>query len=187
MFETERCLVREWRPEEAERAFDLYRRWEVAQWLGATPQALETQEQAERLIGRWNELDAERPDEGRWAIERKSDGVVVGTALLLRLPDGDGEFEIGWHLHPDSWGNGYATEAAGGVIALAFARGMAEILAVVRPDNAASIAVARRLGMEHLGRTCRYYATELELFRLSAAAEAGYVEPTPAQRAPQRQ
>lgn len=187
MFETERCIVREWRSEEAPRAFDIYRRWEVAQWLGATPQALETPEQGERLIARWNELDAERPDEGRWAIERKSDGVVVGTALLLRLPAGQDEFEVGWHLHPDCWGNGYATEAARGVIDLAFARGLAEIFAVVRPDNAASIAVARRLGMEHLGRTDRYYDTELELFRSSAAPESGHVEAAPAQRLPQRQ
>ena len=168
MFETERCVVRDWRPEEAERAFDIYRRWEVAQWLGATPQALEKREQADRLVARWNELNAEHPDEGRWAIERKSDGVVVGTLILLKLPDGDGAYEVGWHLHPDSWGHGYATEAALGAIDLAFERGLKEVFAVVRPDNAASIAVCRRLGMEELGRTDRYYSTELELFRLAA-------------------
>ena len=173
MFETERCVVRDWRPEEADRAFDVYRRWEVAQWLGATPQALETREQAERLIARWNELNTEHPDEGRWAIERKSDGVVVGTAIFVKLPDGDGEYEVGWHLHPDSWGQGYATEAGRGAIAQAFARGLPEVFAVVRPDNAASIAVCRRLGMKELGRTDRYYSTELELFRLDAAAGRG--------------
>lgn len=173
MFETERCVVRDWRPEEADRAFDLYRRWEVAQWLGATPQALETREQAEQGIARWNELNAERPDEGRWAIERKSDRAVVGTVILVKLPDGDGEFEIGWHLHPDSWGQGYATEAGAGAAQQAFARGLPEVFAVVRPDNAASIAVCRRLGMKELGRTDRYYGTELELFRLDAPIGRG--------------
>ena len=39
---------------------------------------------------------------------------------------------------------------------------------MVRPDNAASIAVTRRLGMEELGRTDRYYGAELELFRATA-------------------
>ena len=173
MFETERCVVRDWRPEEADRAFDIYRRWEVAQWLGATPQALETRAQAERLITRWNELNAEHPDEGRWAIERKSDGVVAGTAIFVKLPDGDGEYEVGWHLHPDSWGQGYATEAGRGAVERAFARGLPEVFAVVRPDNAASIAVCRRLGMQELGRTDRYYSTELELFRLDAPAGRG--------------
>jgi RimJ/RimL family protein N-acetyltransferase len=169
MFETERCVIRDWRPDEAERAFDIYRRWEVAQWLGATPQALEEQEQATRLVARWNELNQEHPDEGRWAIERKSDGAVVGTVILVRRPDGAGEFEVGWHLHPECWGQGFATEAARGVIGAAFDRGLEEVFAVVRPDNAASIAVCRRLGMEELGRTDRYYGTELELFRLGAA------------------
>ncbi|MGW4898736.1 GNAT family N-acetyltransferase [Kitasatospora sp. NPDC004240] len=31
--------------------------------------------------------------------------------MLLPLPDGDGEVEVGWHLHPEAWGQGYATVA----------------------------------------------------------------------------
>jgi RimJ/RimL family protein N-acetyltransferase len=45
-----------------------------------------------------------------------------------------------------------------------------EVLAVVRPDNDRSLAVCRRLGMEHLGRTTRYYGLELELFRVRRGA-----------------
>jgi len=39
-FETERLLVRDWRPEEAGRVFDIYSRPEVAKWLGATPRPM---------------------------------------------------------------------------------------------------------------------------------------------------
>jgi hypothetical protein len=39
-----------------------------------------------------------------------------------------------------------------------------EVLAVTDPDNHASQAVCRRLGMTHLGRTTRYYDTPNELF-----------------------
>ena len=43
-------------------------------------------------------------------------------------------------------------------------RRLGEVYAVVRPDNTKSLAVCRRLGMTALGRTSKYYETELELF-----------------------
>jgi RimJ/RimL family protein N-acetyltransferase len=92
---------------------------------------------------------------------------VAGTVLLVPLPDGDGEYEVGWHFHPDSWGNGFATEAAKGALARAFRHGLTEVFAVVRPTNERSLAVCRRLGMDALGQTVRYYGTTLELFRLA--------------------
>lgn len=94
--------------------------------------------------------------------------------LLLPLEEADEEVEVGWHLNPDHWGRGYATEAGRGALSLAFgACGLAEVLAVVYPDNAKSIAVCRRLGMTHLGQTDRFYGVTLELFRLRADAQPG--------------
>ena len=165
MYETQRTVVRPWRPDEAERAFDTYSRWAVARWLGATPRALETRDEAEAMIGRWAERNAALDLGGIWAVERKADGVVAGTVLLVPLPGGDGEHEVGWHLHPDSWGLGLATEAARGALDLGFAAGLPEVFAVVRPDNGPSLAVCRRLGMADLGRTTRYYDAELALYR----------------------
>jgi RimJ/RimL family protein N-acetyltransferase len=167
VYETDRCVVRNWRQTDAERAFDIYSRWEVAKWLGSTPKAMESREQADRLVERWGQLNRDDPKAGRWAVERKSDGVVAGTVILLPLSGGDGEYEVGWHLHPDSWGQGLATESARG--ALAWARetlGLTEAFAVVYAGNDASVAVCRRLGMEYLGPTTKYYETELELFRV---------------------
>ena len=164
VFETERCRVRDWRDDEAPRLFDLYRRWEVARWLGRTPQEMQSLDHAKDAVVRWRSWNEERAPAGRWAVDRRDDGVVVGTVLLVPLPDGDGEFEVGWHFHPDSWGKGFATESARGALAYGFEQGLEEVFAVVRPDNAASLAVCRRLGMEELGPTTRYYDTELELF-----------------------
>jgi RimJ/RimL family protein N-acetyltransferase len=163
--ESARTLIRDWRPDEAARFFDIYRRWEVARWLGAAPAAMQGRDEADARIARWAELNAADRSRGRWAVERKDDRSVVGTVLLVPLPDGDGELEVGWHLHPDSWGQGYASEAARAVLDRAFTAGVPEVFAVVRPDNAASLAVGRRLGMALLGRTDRYYQQELELFR----------------------
>jgi RimJ/RimL family protein N-acetyltransferase len=172
-YETERTRVRDWRPDEADRFFDIYSRWEVARWLGAEPKAMEDRAEADARIARWAALNADDTVQGRWAVERKDTGVVVGTVILVRLPDGDGELEVGWHLHPDSWGHGFATESAAGALARTFAGGVEEVFAVVRPDNTASLAVCRRLGMEGLGRTDRYYDTELELFRLRSEVQDG--------------
>ena len=165
VFETERCRVRDWHEDEASRLFDLYSRWEVARWLGRTPQQMQSLDQARDAVERWRSWNEEHAPAGRWAVERSDDGVVAGTVLLVALPDGDGEFEVGWHFHPDSWGKGFATESARGALAYGFEQGLEEVFAVVRPDNAASLAVCRRLGMEELGPTTKYYDTELELFR----------------------
>ena len=164
--ETERTRLRLWRVDEADRFLDTYSRWEVARWLGATPTLLRSREEAVTRIERWAVRAGEHPGRGLWAIERKDDGALAGTVLLVPVPDGDGAIEVGWHLHPDCWGHGFATEAARAVLDRAFADGLDEAIAVVRPGNAPSVAVCTRLGMEPLGTTDRYYGTELELFRL---------------------
>ena len=166
IFDTERCVVRSWRLDDAPRFLDTYRRWEVARWLGTNPKAVESVDDAEVRITRWAEQNHATPFGGRWAVQRRDDGLVLGTVVLIPLPDGDGEIEVGWHFHPDAWGQGYATESARGALRWAFDRGVDEVLAVVRPENERSLAVCRRLSMEHLGRTTRYYQTELELFRI---------------------
>jgi RimJ/RimL family protein N-acetyltransferase len=173
-FDTERLVVRSWNIGDAASFFDIYRRWEVARWLGATPQALETLDEAEARVTRWAELNKASDVAGRWAVQRREDGRVLGTVLLVPLPDGDGEFEVGWHFHPDAWGRGYATESARGAVRWGFEHGLDEVLAVVRPDNTPSAAVCGRLGMEALGRTSRYYGSELELFRLRRGEDVEY-------------
>lgn len=164
MFSTERLVARLWDRTDLERALDLYSRWEVAQWLGSTPRALAEPAEAADLIDRFRARSTE-PPYGLWALERRDTGVVAGTVLLLPLPDGNGEVEVGWHLHPDSWGLGFATEAGLAALASGFAAGLQEIHAVVRPGNHRSAAVCRRLGMAELGRTRRWYGVEMELYR----------------------
>lgn len=165
--ETERCLIRDWRSEDVERVLDIYSRWDVARWLGSAPRVMESLKQAEDAVAHWSGVNASDGWSGFWAVERKSDGVVAGAVLLVPLPDGDGEVEVGWHFHPDSWGQGLATESARAVVTWGFENGLDEILAVVRPGNDPSMAVCRHLGMAHMGRTSAYYGSELELFRLT--------------------
>ncbi|MDH6143625.1 RimJ/RimL family protein N-acetyltransferase [Kitasatospora sp. GP30] len=173
VYATGRLTVRQWHPADQDRAFDLYSRWEVAQWLGSTPRAYEKPDEAAVFIERCRLRGAEDPRFGAWALERRDTGAVAGTVLLLPMTDADGPtdvVEVGWHLHPDSWGHGFATEAARGALAKGFGDGLAEIRAVVRPDNQRSAAVCRRLGMADAGVTERWYGMPLMEFRMTRAA-----------------
>jgi RimJ/RimL family protein N-acetyltransferase len=88
-----------------------------------------------------------------WAVERKDDGALLGFCGLKRVnaPGGEalhGEFEVGWRLREDAWGQGYANEAAIASLDLAFDRFEApHVVALTVPGNQASQRLMRRLGM----------------------------------------
>lgn len=155
MIATDRLVVRPWRVDEVDRFVEIYRRPEVVRWFPAAPK-LNRGEAIERIERNLAQLAADLRF-GRWAVVERSNGVPVGTIILQRLPDGDGEVEIGWHLHPDSWCKGFAREAAGAVLRRGFADGLAEVWAVTDVDNYRSAAVCRRIGMRLLGVTHRWY------------------------------
>jgi len=171
--ETERLIVREWTDSrsDVERNFEIYSLDEVTKWLGG-PGSLADLAQAEescrRRMATYEKFDGRY---GVWAVQPRETGQIAGSVLLLPLPapaEGD-EFhdavEIGWHFHPDAWGHGYATESAQAVLEHGFALGLNEILAIAMPTNGPSLAVMRRLGMEHLGRTRNWFGFEAELYR----------------------
>jgi RimJ/RimL family protein N-acetyltransferase len=168
-FETERLIARPWTDDEADlaRIFDTYSRPEVTRWLG-NPRPMETLDEAAAAVRRWAAVSTADPHLGVWALQRRDDATVVGTVLVKLLPNTDGsppgDLEVGWHLHPDAWGHGYATEAARVAVGRAFSAGVPGIFAVVRPGNEPSMAVCRRLGMRSIGLTSRWYDTELEGF-----------------------
>jgi len=55
--------------------------------------------------------------------------------------------EIGWRLHPDYWGHGYATEGGTASAGYVFSLGRSEVVSVTVPDNLPSRAVMERIGM----------------------------------------
>ncbi|HSR85186.1 MAG TPA: GNAT family N-acetyltransferase [Streptosporangiaceae bacterium] len=190
-FRTSRLIARDWTPDDAQAAFEIYGRAEVARWLGARPRRpVPSLAQMRERLDSWIQRSREDPRYGVWATELRTGpaaGAVVGAVLLSRLPGANDNAEIGWHLNPAHWGNGYATEAGRGVVALAFrlsrmgtetveigeTAGRArldQVFALVDPDNARSQAVCLRLGMTYLGQTDRYYGLALELFELRRAS-----------------
>lgn len=164
--ETDRLILRPWHLDEADRFFDMHRRMEVARWIGGRPMA--DSSEAEPLMRRMLERLAADPRFGAWAVVERATGVPAGTVLLKPLPDGAGEIEIGWHLHPDSWGRGLATEAARQLLARGLALGLEEIWAVTDPKNQRSVRVCEKLGMRLLGTTHRWYDEPSLMFWIGA-------------------
>lgn len=101
--------------------------------------------------------------------ELTTDDRVIGGAVLLPLPPGHEDLEIGWQLHPDTWGNGYAGETTDALATWAFSLDVDEIFAVVRPGNARAAATVRNNGMHWVGETTKYFGTDLQVFRLRMA------------------
>jgi RimJ/RimL family protein N-acetyltransferase len=160
---TERLVIRPWTHdiEDLERLVDMYSRPSLVRFIGWV------REPVGHLVDEWDRRMAGDPRQVVAAIEVRATGLVAGTVLYNLLPGGH-HMEVGWHLHPDSEGHGYATEAGRAVIERGFRMGVPEVFALIKPDNPRSQAVARRLGMVHLGRTTRYKDTALELFHLPA-------------------
>ena len=86
-----------------------------------------------------------------FSVIEKASGLWVGQAGPWQ-PDGWPGTEIGYAFHPDAWGKGYATEACAATMDWAFdALGWSEVVHSISVDNAASQAVARRLGSRNRG------------------------------------
>ncbi|MFT7614010.1 MAG: ribosomal-protein-alanine N-acetyltransferase [Parvicellaceae bacterium] len=86
---------------------------------------------------------------GLMAIENKETGEFIGQCgLLAQEVDGVSEIEIGYHMLPNHWGKGYATEAATHFKEYAFANNICEsVIAMILPENVGSQMVASRNGM----------------------------------------
>jgi ribosomal-protein-alanine N-acetyltransferase len=82
------------------------------------------------------------------------DGPRGHVVLGLSYPEAR-EYEIGWAVDPACWGQGYATEAARGMLMLAYAYkelNAHRVVAYCKTLNVASWRVMEKLGMQREGR-----------------------------------
>jgi RimJ/RimL family protein N-acetyltransferase len=167
---TPRLLLRGWQVDDAEAALEIYGQSDVARWLSPAMDRVSDVDAMRALIQTWIDEDSRAvPPAGRWAMQELNSGKVIGGVVLLPLPPGDNDLEIGWQLRPDVWGQGFATEATHGVAGWAFTQEIDEVFAVVRPGNTRAAATARRNGMSWVGETDKYYGLTLQVYRLRPA------------------
>lgn len=87
------------------------------------------------------------------AITLKDSNRLIGNCGLRKEAPDSQVADIGYELSPDYWGNGYASEAIGRLVAFGFERlGLRRVWARTTADNQASRRVLEKLGLRLEGR-----------------------------------
>ncbi|GAA4748793.1 GNAT family N-acetyltransferase [Amnibacterium soli] len=145
-FCTPRLVLRHWREEDRDPWAELGADPEVMQHF---PKTL-TREESDAFVD-WAGAALEERGWGLWAVEERETGRFLGFTGLNE-PGFEAHFtpavEIGWRLRRDAWGSGFATEAARGVLTVAFDDlELPELVSFTAVPNERSQAVMRRIGM----------------------------------------
>jgi len=147
--ETENLILRPFKDDDVDDYFGVLDSPEVRRWLHI-PESLDRSDAWQQMawfVGQW-----ELRGTGHWALEEKKSGQFVGRAGLHRPERHDWPgVEVGWVLHPDYWGKGYATEAGAAAVRYGFEEFQVDkLFSCILPENHRSQAVAKRLGFEFL-------------------------------------
>ena len=143
--ETQRLLLRPYREADIDVLYDIQSRPDVVRYLYWGPR---TRERVEQVI-RESSAQIEGEDSAlELAIQPRGSDTMVGDVILMYRSEVHRQGEIGFVLHPDHQGHGYATEAAREMLRLGFEQlGLHRIIGRLEARNSASAAVLERLGM----------------------------------------
>jgi RimJ/RimL family protein N-acetyltransferase len=128
----------------------------------------------DNVLPRWLALQHRAPHLGFFILQHSDDGRILGWVhnrpFVNAEGDESGELEVGYRLFRREWGQGFATEAADWVVRLnqhQDERG--DLVAIAMPDNLASIAVMRHIGMSWTARYQHHTGVEVVKFSRSLA------------------
>ena len=146
MIQTERLILRQWRPDDIPAFVAMNADPRVMEFFASTL----TEAQSIAFAGRVAEHFAEKGF-GWWAVEVRS-GMPFAGFVGLSVPRFEAHFtpcvEIGWRLAHAAWGKGYATEAARAALAHGFeVLKLEEIVSFTTVANIRSRAVMEKIGM----------------------------------------
>lgn len=146
-FETERLWLRDWQEADLELFCKMNADDEVMRYF---PKKLTTEESIvfqKAIVDEFTERGF-----GLYAVEEKASGAFVGFIGFHRATF-EADFtpcvEIGWRLRRESWGKGYATEAASACLSYGFSElDFKEIYSFTAEINKPSQNVMKKLGMD---------------------------------------
>ena len=146
VLQTERLVIRRLTDEDAPFILTLLNEPSFLRFIG--DKKVRSVEDARQYIRNGPAASYERHGFGLCLVQLKDSLTPVGMCGLLKrddLPDPD----IGFAFLPDSWNKGFAFEAASAVMNDGRERlNLTRILAIVNPDNDASIKLLQKLGMK---------------------------------------
>jgi RimJ/RimL family protein N-acetyltransferase len=150
ILESARLALRELAPSDLDFVALMLADAEVMRFYAKAYSRAEAQEWLDRQRARYA-----RDGHALWLVSERESGAPVGqVGLVMQTIDGQLLPEIGYLIHRPYWRRGYATEAALATRAHAFGPlGYARVISLIRPQNAPSQGVARKLGMAIRGQT----------------------------------
>jgi RimJ/RimL family protein N-acetyltransferase len=144
--ETERLILRVPQAGDFERYAELLADEEAARFIGGALPRAAAWRRFLQMPGAWLVQGF-----AMFSLIEKSSGRWQGQLGPWR-PEGWPGNEVGYALHRDAWGRGYAYEAGVAAIDWAFANlDWREVIHCIDPANTASIRLAERLGSAHRG------------------------------------
>ncbi len=145
--ETARLILRPFARDDLPVLVDLFSREEVTRYLYWPVLG---RSEVQELLDRWR-AQSEIKSEGdalSLAVCRQDSGALIGEAMLAWKSDVHRQGEIGFLIHPDHHGQGFATEAARELLRLGFkGLGLHRIVGRLEARNRPSARVLERLGM----------------------------------------
>ena len=154
ILETERLILREITKEDAEGIFACFSNENVTRYYGQ--ETLESIEEAEKFVDFFSNNYNEKRGI-RWGIEKKETKGIIGTIGFNAWLPKHKRAEIGYEIHPEQWGKGYASEAVSRVLTYGFdVMNLTRIGAVVFLNNEASNKLLTNIGFQKEGVLKKY-------------------------------
>jgi RimJ/RimL family protein N-acetyltransferase len=163
LLETQRLVLRHVTVADAPFILELLNEPSFIQFIG--DRQVRTLNQARSYIATGPMQSYQDHGHGLLLTQLKNNAIPIGLCGLVKrdyLPDAD----IGFAFLPAYWSQGFALEAANAVMNHAFnTLAMQRLLAIVQPDNTASLKLLHKLGLGN-ARAIKTAANQLELLLL---------------------
>lgn len=146
--ETERLILRVPALEDLDRWAEMMADGNAARFIGGVMPKPVVWRMIMQMVGAWEVTGV-----AMFSVVEKSSGRWVGRVGPWQPLSWPGT-EVGWGLHPDAWGKGYAVEAAAASMDYAFdVLRWTSVIHLVNPENVRSRRVSERLGSTLQGQT----------------------------------
>lgn len=163
--ETQRLILRPFRPTDAEAMFKVWGDPEVMRYIprGAYDSVEEIRPRLDRLarfhetkgLSLWAVCLREPSEESMW-------DTPIGSAGLTPVAWTGPEVEVAYHLAKEYWGHGFASEAAAACLGYGFTEmDLPRIIGLTYKENLASQRVLEKIGMRLVGNTSAFYGMSL--------------------------